>query len=124
MMRIARLAAAAILAVSAPLAVLAHGDMTPRHGGKVALDGEIQIEAVATAAGLALYVTEEGLSVPVADLTGRAWIKGSDETQTDLAAVADTYLVASGLAPGAGDEVSVVLINRNSGLRSFATYSY
>lgn len=123
-MTLKRTILAAAFALALPAAALAHGSMIPMHGGQVAVDGEIQIEAVSTPAGLEVYVTEEGLDVPVADLTGRASIQTGSAAPTELEPVESSHLLAPGLVPTEGDAVLVMVVSRISGLRSFATFQY
>ena len=117
------LAALATITVM-PGAAFAHGNASPSHGGIMAVSGETQIEAVRTPSGLDLYVSEEGLPLVAADLGGHASIKDAAGNPVTLTPQDGNRLQATGLSPQPGQSVMVMIEQKASALRSFATYQF
>jgi hypothetical protein len=89
------------------------------------VSGETQIEAVTTPDGLDVYVSEEDQPLAASGLSGNAIIKEDTSAgRVTLEPVDGNRLIAPGLVPAKGQSVVVTIIDKASGLRSFATYNY
>jgi hypothetical protein len=115
-------AAFALTLLQAPLA-MAHGDMSPKHGGRVQMTGETVIELAGTPRGTDVYLTEEDEALPAAAFTAKLIITAAGKRQEiALAAAGGNRLTAAGLRVARGSRVVVALVNKASGARIFATF--
>ncbi|KPF81676.1 hypothetical protein IP70_23405 [alpha proteobacterium AAP38] len=118
-----RLALAATLTLS-PLAALAHGDTTPKHGGIVQMTGETLIELVAGADAASIYVSEEDEPVPSADLTATMTIMDAGgKRQVNLTPAAGNRFDAPGVKLTSGAKVAVMVVNKASQARSILSFT-
>lgn len=118
-----RLALAAALTLS-PMAVLAHGDTTPKHGGIVQMSGETLIELVAGADAASIYVSEEDEPVPSADLTATMTIMdAAGKRQVDLTPAAGNRFDAPGVKLTSGAKVAVMVVNKANQARSILSFT-
>jgi hypothetical protein len=119
----AAVAAAVWMALFAAPAVLAHGDMTPKHGGRVQMSGETVVELVGTPRGTDVYLTEEDEALPGASFQARLIITSAGKRQeVALKAAGGNRLTAPGLKLAPGSRVVVALVNKASSARIFATF--
>ena len=124
-MRLRALVAIPALALALPAAAHAHGSSAPRHGGRLILvDGETQIEAVPVPDGLDIYVSEEDQPHEASGLEGNVTVKDAPASRTALKPMDANRLRAPGLVPRAGQAIVVSLIDKATGLRTFATFQY
>ena len=114
----------AALALAAAPAAFAHGSMKPRHGGIVAMSGEIVMELVRSPKGVSVYVTEEDEPLPAASMTGKLiFTTGARKTEAPLAAGPGNRFDAKGITVPAGARVAVMLVNKASQARTVATFT-
>jgi hypothetical protein len=124
-MRIPAVLAISALVLALPAAALAHGSTKPRHGGVlIMVDGETQVEAVPVAEGLDIYVSEEDQPHEATGLEGHVVVKDDPASRTALQPMDANRLRAPGMVPKAGQALVVTLIDRATGLRTFATFQY
>ncbi len=100
-----KLLAAVVLGVSVLSfnAAMAHGGAKPKHGGVVAVAGDLGFELVGTPAGAAIYIEDHGKPMAPAGMSGKLTVlNGVDKSEAELV-VAGDKLEAKGvkLAPGA-----------------------
>lgn len=113
----------AALALAAAPAAFAHGSMKPRHGGIVAMSGEIVVELVRAPKSVSVYVTEEDEPLPAAGMTGKLVVTtGAKKSEAPLAAGPGNRFDARGVTVPAGAKVAVMLINKASQARTVATF--
>ena len=118
-----KLGLAALALATAP-AAWAHGSMKPKHGGQVAMSGEIVMELVRSPKGVSVYVTEEDEPLPAASMTGKLTIAaGAKKSEAPLAAGPGNRFDAKGLTIPAGAKVAVMLVNKASQARAVATFT-
>lgn len=121
--RIASCLAAALL-FAAPVAAGAHGSMKPQHGGVVTMSGEIVVEMVKSAKGLAFYVSEEDEPVPASGFDAKVIVTaGSKKTQVPLVAAGGNKFTAAGMTAPKGAKVVVALVSKRDQSRTFATFA-
>lgn len=118
-----RLVLAAALTLS-PLAALAHGDTTPKHGGIVQMKGETLMELVAGADAASLYVSEDDEPIVSTDFTATMTIMdAAGKRQVDLAPAASNRFDAPGVTLTSGAKVAVMVINKASQARSILSFT-
>lgn len=118
-----RLALTAALTLS-PLAVLAHGDTTPKHGGIVQMTGETLIELVAGTDAASIYISEEDEPVPSSALTATMTIMDtSGKRQLDLTPAPGNRFDAPGVKLTSGAKVAVMVVNKTSQARSILSFT-
>ena len=114
-----------LVLLALPGIALAHGSTKPHHGGMlVMVDGEIQVEAVPVPEGLDIYVSEEDQPHEATGLEGSVMIKGAPTSRVDLKPMDTNRLRASGMAPVSGQTLVVTIIDKATGVRSFASFQY
>lgn len=107
-----------------PLAALAHGDTTPKHGGIVQMKGETLMELVAGADAASLYVSEDDEPIVSTDFTATMTIMdAAGKRQVDLAPAAGNRFDASGVTLTSGAKVAVMVINKASQARSILSFT-
>jgi hypothetical protein len=90
-------------------AALAHGGAAARHGGVVAVAGDLGFELVATPDGVAIYVDDHGKPMTPAGLKGKLTVlNGAEKSEADLV-VAGDKLEAKGLKLAKGAKVVAAL---------------
>ncbi|MEO7383662.1 MAG: hypothetical protein ABIU18_01890 [Novosphingobium sp.] len=104
---------------------LAHGSTKPLHGGMlIMVDGETQIEAVRLPEGLDIYVSEEDQPHDASGLEGSATVKDACAKPQVLTPMNGNRLRAVGLVPAAGQAVLVTIVDKATGMKTFATFQY
>ncbi len=117
--------AIALTALTLPAAAFAHGSTTPKHGGKMVIDGETQVElAPAKDGGSDIFVSEEDVPHEATGLEGSAVIKDQPDSKVALVPAEANRLHAPGFAPAAGQAVVVTVIDKATGMKTFATFQY
>lgn len=107
-----------------PLAALAHGDTTPKHGGIVQMKGETLMELVAGADAASLYVSEDDEPIVSTDFTATMTIMdAAGKRQVDLAPAAGNRFDAPGVTLTSGAKVAVMVISKASQARSILSFT-
>jgi hypothetical protein len=113
------------LALASPAAALAHGSTVPRHGGMlIMVDGETQVEAVPVPEGLDIYVSEEDQPHAASGLEGSVMVKDDPVGKTELRPMEANRLRAPGVVPKPGQAILVTVIDKATGIKTFATFQY
>lgn len=88
-----------------------HGDLKPMHGGVIAEAGGLDMELVAKADGLTLYLADGHKPVASAAVKAKATVyAGGEKTPTAFEAAGDNRLVAKGrFKTGIGVRVAVAV---------------
>lgn len=114
-----------LLVLALPAAVLAHGSTEPRHGGKlIMVDGETQVEAVPVPEGLDIYVSEEDQPHAATGLEGSVMVTDDPASKTELRPMEANRLRAPGVKPKLGQAILVTVIDKATGIKTFATFQY
>jgi hypothetical protein len=110
--------------LGAPMAASAHGNMKPQHGGIVQMSGETVFELVVKPTSVELYVSED--DEPVASSTATAKLTLTvvgKKTELPLVAGAGNGFVGAGIKLPKGAKVSVTVVDKASGAKTFTTYT-
>ena len=88
------------------------------------VDGETQVEAVPVPEGLDIYVSEEDQPHEATGLEGNVMVKDAPASRTELQPMEANRLRAPGMVPKPGQALVVTIIDKATGLRTFATFQY
>jgi hypothetical protein len=101
---------------------LAHDIMKPSHGGQVAMSGETLFELVAAPSVATLYVSQDDEPVDSATLTAKlTFTTAGKKQEVALTAAGGNKFEAKGANIPKGTSVNVVLVNKTTMARTFAT---
>ena len=90
--------------------VQAHGDAKPKHGGVVAVAGDLGFELVSTADGVSVYVDDHGKPLSTAGMSGKLTVlNGADKSETVLTVAEGNRLDAAGVKLAEGAKVVATL---------------
>ena len=116
---------AGVLTLTLAATADAHGSMKPEHGGIVQMVGETRFELVNGPTGIALYVKEEEEDVPSAGMAAKLTVTtNAGKTSTvEMAPAGGNKFEAKGAKIPAGSKVGVMLVNKATQARQFATFT-
>ena len=103
-------------------AALAHDTSKPSHGGQVAMAGETSFELVTANGAATLYVKQDDDPVDGATMTAKlSYTVAGKKQEMALAAAGGNKFEAKGASIPKGTSVNIVLVDKATQARTFAT---
>lgn len=123
-----RMTLASLALVVAPLAgagaAFAHGSTKPQHGGIVQVSGDTMFELVRKPAGVELYISEHGETIPSSSATAKLTIaSGGAKKDVSLVPAGSNKYVGKGVKLASGAKVTVTLVDNTIKAKTFATFT-
>ncbi|WP_144098249.1 hypothetical protein [Croceicoccus sediminis] len=117
--------ATVMLAFATP--ALAHGSVEPMHGGMVVeMAGETVVELVKTSQGMDVYFNDGHAELPAASFDANLIVTpaAGKKFTAELKPASGNRLTAAGVKAAAGTKVVVAVLDKSTGIKSFATFRY
>jgi len=111
-----------VFGIAAVSSSFAHDTMKADHGGQVAMSGETQFELVSSSATATLYVKEDDEPVDSTTMTAKlTYTVAGKKQDVVLAPAGSNKFEAQDAKLPKGTSVSIVLVNKATQARTFAT---
>ena len=111
-----------LLSLGAAGTAFAHDTSKPSHGGQVAMSGETLFELVAAGAATTLYIKQDDEPVDSATMTAKlTYTAAGKKQEVALTPAGGNKFEAKGASIPKGTSVNIVLVDKTTQARTFAT---